>query len=359
MPQRAEYLLVSYLVGLIYHAEPFIVSAPRTMRVKLRPNGRRQPFVAVRVPDSWQDFLAIARERMEGGKLAAGLRVFLADGAEIFRLGDLDQDDVLAISFDGADFKAPNDSVTPSPPPPPPRLPMLPPLPAQPPRLPPTQPPSKPPCVPPYPPPSPAPPICPPAPPATPPMRPLLPVTPPSTPLLKVTPPSRPSPPVRSSAPPLSLALFGLPDRATTPQNHTTWSVSNASSVASWTNLSVGIAVAPVAAASGPPLLLLILLLVAGSAAVHCLARAQGREQKTADDDFDEFEMRMRVAEDVDSPGTNPFPLSVDLHSRQREQRRTWPSEAERKASYLIKHVRALLFTARTSHGELRRPTAS
>ena len=63
------------------------------MRVRVHPVGQEQPYVVLRVPDTWEEFTATARQRL--GTLAGiPQRFFLPDGAEVLSLDDLDAEDV-------------------------------------------------------------------------------------------------------------------------------------------------------------------------------------------------------------------------------------------------------------------------
>ena len=113
------------------------------MRVRLRPAGGG-PLVVARVPDDhdWNALVLTARQRLGHGD-SGGASFYLEDGAEIFSLDDLEDNDVLNVCFDedGAScIAAPSSSTAPTitrPPPPP-----LSPLPPPPPRWPPPKPPS-------------------------------------------------------------------------------------------------------------------------------------------------------------------------------------------------------------------------
>ena len=63
------------------------------MRVRVHPVGQEQPYVVLRLPDTWEEFTTTAGQRL--GLLAdIPHRFFLPDGAEVLSLDDLDAEDV-------------------------------------------------------------------------------------------------------------------------------------------------------------------------------------------------------------------------------------------------------------------------
>ncbi|KAL3899576.1 MAG: hypothetical protein SGPRY_012619 [Prymnesium sp.] len=139
-----------------------------------------RPYFAIHVPSSWDELLKLATDRLPAAVPSQTVRLFLSDGAEVFGLEDIDQDDVLAVSIDGSDFQPLGEATAPRPPPPSPRPPLLPPPPFTPPPPPPLPPAPK----------HPPPPVEPPA--LPPPPHPLLPTARP--PLRHPPPPQLPSP---------------------------------------------------------------------------------------------------------------------------------------------------------------------
>ena len=65
------------------------------MRIRLKPVGRPQPFVVVRVPSTWEALTETARQRVYADlPPGASVHLFLADGAEVLSLDDIEADDV-------------------------------------------------------------------------------------------------------------------------------------------------------------------------------------------------------------------------------------------------------------------------
>ena len=131
------------------------------MRVRLRPAGRSEPLVVTHLPSDWADFVLAARQRLGRTDSTGAVRFFLADGAEVTELDDIEADDILDVEFGSSSQRPPAlfpTAVRSAPPaslavvyhspparqplPPPPQIP--PPPPSPPPRLPPRPPPAQP-----------------------------------------------------------------------------------------------------------------------------------------------------------------------------------------------------------------------
>jgi hypothetical protein len=78
-------------------------------RVRLHPNGRSEPKFIVTVPASWEELIVTARHRFNVTDASTArplARLFVsADGAEVGSLEDMQEGDVIAVSFDGCPFE--------------------------------------------------------------------------------------------------------------------------------------------------------------------------------------------------------------------------------------------------------------
>ena len=64
------------------------------MRIRLKPVGRPQPFLVVRVPSAWEALTETARQRVYADlSPGASVHLLLADGAEVLSLDDIEADD--------------------------------------------------------------------------------------------------------------------------------------------------------------------------------------------------------------------------------------------------------------------------
>ena len=80
------------------------------MRVRVHLNGQSSNVFALKVPETWDEFVNAARQRLlqqqgRGSASRPHVRLFLSgDGAEVGSLEDLQEGDVIAIEFEGADW---------------------------------------------------------------------------------------------------------------------------------------------------------------------------------------------------------------------------------------------------------------